>query len=81
MATPIAFPKANFVWTGPTSEIGDLPVFRDGQVSISCWELTEEELAEVAATGRVWLNVQGEHPPSSISGDYPFSDEHWDGSR
>ena len=75
MATPVTFPESNFVWTGPSADIGDLPAYRDtvNQETISCWELTEDELAEVARTGRVWLSVWYRHPPVTVGGHNPFA--------
>ena len=57
----------------PGGECGDLPVQQmpDGY-NISCWKLTEEELAEVAKTGVVWLMVYGGHPPVCVVGEKPF---------
>jgi hypothetical protein len=36
---------------------------------ISCWQLSDEEKAEIARTGVVWLHVMGhKHPPVFVSG-------------
>lgn len=76
MAEPITFPETNFNWTGPTPDIADLPAYYDPDrgETVSCWELTEAELAEVASTGKVWLHVFGVHPPVIVSGERPFTD-------
>ena len=53
-----------------------LPVLRvdlEGGVGclVSAWELTPEEMAEVARTGRVWLWIWGaQHPPVALE-TYP----------
>lgn len=42
-------------------------------VVISCWKLTEEELAEINRTGRVWLTVVGvSMPPVKLDGVKPI---------
>ena len=79
MATPSEFPQQNRVFTAPATmtsdECGTLPAFSDGQQHISCWVLTEEEVAEVRATGRVWLAVAGQgQPPVWIAGQNPFGE-------
>ncbi len=85
MAKGIAFPEANLVLAAPTAEdiaagtVYSLHVHRyrdlDGQSNVlSKWELTPEELAEVARTGVVWFNCWGAtHPPMWISGHDPFA--------
>lgn len=34
-----------------------LPVFSNGAVCVSSWELSPEEMLQVVRTGRVWLGV------------------------
>ena len=47
-------------------------VMRGGRLChISCWELTPEELKEIAETGQIWLLVVGGHPPLCIMGEKP----------
>lgn len=57
---PIEFEGQNAVYAKDQPEYIPLPVCKldgkEGEV-ISCWELTEEEKAEVARTGRLWLSV------------------------
>lgn len=84
MATGIIFPQANLTLRAPTPEdaaagtVYDLHVHRyrdlDGNPQVlSKWELTEEELAEVAKTRAIWFNCWGHtHPPIWISGHDPF---------
>lgn len=36
---------------------GRLPVFMNGQTVVSAWKLSDEELAEIARTGVVFLSV------------------------
>ena len=45
MAEPTAFPQANMQWTGwegdgEKPDVGNLPSYRNGDESISCWRLT-----------------------------------------
>ncbi len=55
-----------------------LSVYRGQQangvpVVISCWKLTQEELAEFQRTGRVWLTVMGTTmPPVALSALSPW---------
>ena len=37
--------------------VGEMPVFRNGVTSTSCWELAPEELVEIIRTGRVYVAV------------------------
>lgn len=75
MAKPVNFEKANKIWLGDVEkDIADLPVNQEGDESISCWELSADELAVVQETGRVWLYVLGRQPPVFISGKYPFKE-------
>lgn len=54
-------------------ECGPLPVHDAGEALVSCWQLTEEERAEVARTGVVWLWVFGRGtPPVAVEGRSPF---------
>jgi hypothetical protein len=53
------------VWQGET-ETGQ-------PVVISCWKPTQDELAEIQRTGRVWLFVFGRSmPPVALMGFSPF---------
>lgn len=57
MSEPVGFEGANAVYLGDGKTVRDLQVFKDEQRVISCWQLTPEELEEVARTGVVWLSV------------------------
>lgn len=61
MAQGVGFEGANVVYQAPKGDDNcvDLETFADGQQIISCWRLSEEELAEVARTGVVWVSVVG----------------------
>ena len=79
---PVDFPEKNFTFTKPSSmtddQCGSLPVFK-GQdankvpVIISCWELTKDEMDEVAKTGKVYLQIFGNGmPPVYVGAENPF---------
>jgi len=72
MADPTDFEGANKVFHPPEGmedRCSDLTVFQDKTSVISCWKLSEEELAEVNRTGVVWLRVHGQGtPPVKVSG-------------
>ena len=78
MAEPVRFENANRVYRGTMENSTDLHVWHgesgDGVVeSISCWALSDDEIAEVKRTGRVWLRIVGEgHPHVAVQGDWPF---------
>ena len=58
---PVDFEESNKVLTKPPGmtdeECGPLPVFNDGQQSISCWQLPWRDRLRVLITGKVWLGV------------------------
>lgn len=85
MAKPVDFPQSNLNLVGTPEDtaagnVVGLPAYRyhdlDGQSHvISCWELDEEEKAEVARTGKVWFTCWGQtHAPIYISGVTLFED-------
>lgn len=55
-------------------ECAPLPVFRDGQVCISCWRGTWWDRLRFLFTGRVWLWVHmgRTQPPVYVGTDCPF---------
>lgn len=71
---PVDFDEANkrMVADG----CGDLPVFHEHDAFISCWEVTEEQLAVIAKTRRIWLGVLGKgQPPVWLTVELPFRPE------
>ena len=81
---PIHFEQANTVFTAPPgmtdAECGPLPAFvhRDDTCgfSLSCWQLTAQEMQEINRTGRLWLFVSDPgQPPVSIQTRDPFKEE------
>lgn len=85
---PVKFPEAyeQPLGAGDNPNTIDLPyrVARDPQTPglvmlVSCWELSPEERAEVAKTGRVYVAVMAHpeyrtQPPVSLHGFNPFTD-------
>jgi hypothetical protein len=72
------FPESNFVLGKPKDMTDDecvpLPVFRNGQQCISCWALTDSELAEVIKTKRIFLScfTGWSQPPVALLAKSPF---------
>jgi len=71
---PVNFPQANKTLTAPGSmpECGELPVFTDGKVCVSVWQLSFIERLRLIWYGRLWLFVwSGEtQPPIGMIIDY-----------
>lgn len=66
MGTPVEFDGQITVFGPPKGreeEIGTLPVFGNGYAVVSCWQLSEEELADIIANDRkLFVSVlSGEH--------------------
>lgn len=57
----IQFPESTKVLRRPADmsedECSALPVFTNGRVCISCWELTYEEYREFVETKKIWLCI------------------------
>jgi hypothetical protein len=56
---PINFNGSNKTLAAPAGrdDITPLHVYSDGRQCVSCWELTDEEKAEVARTGVIFVNI------------------------
>lgn len=71
---PIAFPEQTKVLQKPSTmtdeECSPLPVYNDGQQSISCWSPTWKERLSILFFGRVWLWVimGPTQPPVALEG-------------
>ncbi len=78
----VTFSKANMTLSAPPSipDAYDLPVCKtqthEGHpLFLSCWELSDAELAEIIKTRRVWLwTMSDSFPPTSIEAQYPWED-------
>ena len=53
---PIEFEGQNVVYAKDQPQYEPLPAWRDKVQSISCWQLTPEELKEVKRTGVIWVS-------------------------
>ncbi|TFZ81637.1 hypothetical protein [Candidatus Macondimonas diazotrophica] len=67
---PTEFEEQNCVLRGPEGEdVGDLPCHVGADCVVSVWTPTREELAEINATGRVYLMIMGQtHAPVFVAG-------------
>lgn len=56
---PTEFAGQNYVLAAPdgVENVAPLPVFRNGACCVSCWELSDDELAEITRSRRVFLSV------------------------
>lgn len=78
MAHPIGFPQANCILARPPDmaeeECASLEVFRNGEVCVSKWQLTDEELEALRKNGgKVFVLVWGAtQPPVAITPINPF---------
>ncbi len=77
MAQAINFVGVNKVLGKPVdltdAECGSLPVYSDGKVCVSCWELTDQEIEDVVKTRRMYCLVMSGYtqPPILLS---PYRD-------
>lgn len=72
MAQPVNFPGANMRLLPPqgSENVSELHTYTNGICSVSCWELTPEELEEVARTGKVFVTIlSGRTQPPVFVGD------------
>jgi hypothetical protein len=73
MGNPVYFQGANRVLQPPKGmeeSCSPLPVLTTADQQISCWQLTEEELAYINRTGCIWLSVGSQsHPPVRVAGE------------
>lgn len=51
---PVDFEGSNSTWKGNGGDVIDLPVYKNGYVSISCWQVTWREWLKILFTGKVW---------------------------
>ena len=73
MAYPVKFDGANsYLGPPPGSEnVTGLYTFTNGVNSVSCWELSEAEIAEILKTKRVFLSALSgrSQPPVFVGGE------------
>lgn len=54
---PVKFAEANATFGANQPEYQPLPAMVNGDVVVSCWELTDEEKQQVMKEGKIWLGV------------------------
>ncbi|WP_321385665.1 hypothetical protein [Rhizobium sp.] len=73
MGEPVSFPGQNMVLRAPPGQeetVRDLYTFTNGYCSVSCWQLSAEELAEINRTGMVFISIfSGRSQPPVFVGD------------
>lgn len=73
MAEAVYFEGANRKPGPPpgSENVGDLYTYTNGLCSVSCWQLTPEEIAEVARTGRLYVSILSgpSQPPVFLGGE------------
>lgn len=72
MGIPVQFSGVNMLLRAPegAENVSDMHTFTNGICSVSCWELSAEELAEINRTGRIFLSVfSGRTQPPVYVGD------------
>ncbi|MER8615995.1 hypothetical protein NKG99_03940 [Mesorhizobium sp. M1409] len=59
MAYGVDFPQSNqFLGPPPGAEnVSGLRTFTNGHCSVSCWQLSDEEIDEIVSTRRVFISV------------------------
>lgn len=60
MAQGVDFPGTNKFYGAPPGKedaVVGIPVFTNGVCVITCWEFTDEELAEILRTRRVYMSM------------------------
>lgn len=60
----IPFNGANVTLRGNGDNVRDMVVYSDGLVCVSVWELSDQEMAELLRTRKLYLTVF--HPPSNF---------------
>jgi hypothetical protein len=61
MGKGVEFEGMNVIYQAPPGQedrCNSIGVFRNGLELVTCWELTDEELADVIRTKRVWFLMQ-----------------------
>lgn len=74
LADAIDFAGTNIVMRAPPGReetVNDVRAFRNAMCCVTCWQLSDAELAEIARTRRVYLSVfmGGGRPPVYAGGE------------
>lgn len=59
MPEAVDFPGSNMRLGAPTGaeNVGTMHTFTNGNCSVSCWEFTDDELAEILRSRRIYISV------------------------
>lgn len=79
---PVNFEQSNVELIGGDPSVKNLPAYFEQNRGLwSCWQVSEEELALIKDTGKIWLLVASSmHPPVLLSVQGPFveaSENEW----
>lgn len=79
MGSPVIFAGVNKELQPPAGNehnVSTLPIFNNGVVSISCWELSDVELEEIVRTKRVFLSIMfgSTQPPCYVGSESSVRD-------
>lgn len=71
MATGTGFDGANTLFKGGAENVNDIMAFKNRSCVVTCWDLTDAEIAEIVATRKVWAMqfYGGGLVPHYISGE------------
>lgn len=85
---PVHFDQVNKTFTAPAGmeesvlplQVWQGPDVDGNQVIISCWELSKEEIIQIANTGRVYLSIMGSGMVEvSVMSESPFVNQNEEG--
>ena len=54
---PIRFLEANVVWAENQPDYLPLPAYSDSEKTVTCWELTFEEVETIIRTRKLWFST------------------------
>jgi len=73
MATGIDFAGTNVTMNPPEGEDDVTPIraFHNGECCVTCWQLSDDERAEIAKSGKVYLSIWfgGGMPPAFVGSE------------
>lgn len=76
---PVKFPEQTVEVAKDQDEYLTLPAYQDEHETISCWELTDEELHQLMTTRRLWIrqmNFGFPLQPQLPQVENPFETDH-----
>lgn len=82
---PVDFDESNHVFTAPKGQeatVNNLPTYYNGELCISCWELSKEDLKLIKDTKKIWLVIAGPNQPVvSLDVEKPFVEQEEDNGQ